>query len=285
MALSNAVANSILKPGVCTSATRPANPYEGQFIYETDTDYMLVYNGTTWVTPSGSVSAPTTNAQLTNKLYVDGLYTTAYNRGSLGVTNAATAQTAANNAQTTANAAMPKAGGTFTGNINMGSNPIYLRSGFNSENYLYWNSSSNAAELAGWSSVNIYVTSAGQMYTFKANGSATAPGTWIDNSSIRFKESVESLSSEKVSESIGKLRPVSYKYKKEHSADDNERIGLIAEEVAEVFPEVVEYDEEGIPCGIAYSRLSVIAIAEIKSLRERMLDLERKFDELSRHDD
>ena len=37
-----------LKPGVCTSSTRPTSPYEGQAIYETDTDKMLVYNGSAW---------------------------------------------------------------------------------------------------------------------------------------------------------------------------------------------------------------------------------------------
>jgi hypothetical protein len=37
-----------LKPGVCTSSTRPASPYEGQAIYETDTDKVLVWNGTAW---------------------------------------------------------------------------------------------------------------------------------------------------------------------------------------------------------------------------------------------
>ena len=71
MALSNAVANSILKPGVCTSTTRPANPYEGQFIYETNTDALLVYNGTAWVVPSGPTGNPTSNNQFANKSYVD----------------------------------------------------------------------------------------------------------------------------------------------------------------------------------------------------------------------
>ena len=41
-------ASSLIKPGVCTSSTRPASPYEGQAIYETDTDKVLVYNGTAW---------------------------------------------------------------------------------------------------------------------------------------------------------------------------------------------------------------------------------------------
>jgi hypothetical protein len=40
--------SSLIKPGVCTSTTRPASPYEGQVIYETDTDKVLVWNGTAW---------------------------------------------------------------------------------------------------------------------------------------------------------------------------------------------------------------------------------------------
>jgi hypothetical protein len=50
MPLSSVVgASSILKPGVCTSTTRPAAPFEGQTIYETDTDTLLSYDGSAWV--------------------------------------------------------------------------------------------------------------------------------------------------------------------------------------------------------------------------------------------
>lgn len=41
-------AQSLVRPGVCTSTTRPASPFEGQVIYETDTDLVQVYNGTGW---------------------------------------------------------------------------------------------------------------------------------------------------------------------------------------------------------------------------------------------
>jgi hypothetical protein len=41
--------SAIAKAGVCTSSTRPASPYEGQVIYETDTDDMLVWNGSSWI--------------------------------------------------------------------------------------------------------------------------------------------------------------------------------------------------------------------------------------------
>ena len=61
MPLSSVVgAQSIVKPGVCTSSTRPASPFEGQMIYETDTDILAIWNGTAWrqlaaATKTGSV--------------------------------------------------------------------------------------------------------------------------------------------------------------------------------------------------------------------------------------
>jgi hypothetical protein len=51
-----------LKPGVCTSSTRPGSPYVGQIIYETDTALAKVWDGSAWVdTPPGkaNVASPT----------------------------------------------------------------------------------------------------------------------------------------------------------------------------------------------------------------------------------
>jgi len=49
MPLSNYLPSSrLIQPGVCTSTTRPASPYEGQAIYETDTDKMYIWNGSAW---------------------------------------------------------------------------------------------------------------------------------------------------------------------------------------------------------------------------------------------
>ena len=48
MGVSAAQGSAGLKPGVCTSTTRPSNPFEGQMIYETDTDKVLVWNGSAW---------------------------------------------------------------------------------------------------------------------------------------------------------------------------------------------------------------------------------------------
>ena len=54
MAISN---NSTgLRPGVCTSSTRPTAPYEGQTIYETDTDLTYVWGGSAWQQVSGGTA-------------------------------------------------------------------------------------------------------------------------------------------------------------------------------------------------------------------------------------
>jgi hypothetical protein len=56
---------------VCTSATRPASPLEGQQIYETDTDRMLTYTTATttwrqpWNMPWGYITKSTSNSTTT----------------------------------------------------------------------------------------------------------------------------------------------------------------------------------------------------------------------------
>lgn len=46
-------ASSLIRPGVIdNAAARPASPYEGQVIYQKDTDEVLAYNGTSWTRPA-----------------------------------------------------------------------------------------------------------------------------------------------------------------------------------------------------------------------------------------
>ena len=52
-------ASSLIRPGVIdSSAQRPASPYEGQVIFQKDTDQMLVWNGTAWVIPNAPAQNP-----------------------------------------------------------------------------------------------------------------------------------------------------------------------------------------------------------------------------------
>jgi hypothetical protein len=55
----NTGASSIIRPGVIdNTAARPASPYEGQVIFQKDTDQLLVWNGTAWVIPNSPAQNP-----------------------------------------------------------------------------------------------------------------------------------------------------------------------------------------------------------------------------------
>jgi hypothetical protein len=79
------------------------------------------------------------------------------------------------------------------------------------------------------------------------------------------------------------LRPVSFRYR-QHVASDPDvplEFGLIAEEVAEVFPELVVFDEEGRPQTVRYHLLSSLLLAELQR-QHRSLDEQRR--QVERHE-
>ena len=63
------------------------------------------------------------------------------------------------------------------------------------------------------------------------------------------------------------LRTVLFRYK--GRADDSVEYGLIAEEVSEVFPELVVYDEEGLPETVRYHLLSTMLLNEVQKEHAR----------------
>ncbi|MDX1746127.1 MAG: tail fiber domain-containing protein, partial [Halobacteriales archaeon] len=116
----------------------------------------------------------------------------------------------------------------------------------------------------------------------------------VASSSRRFKEGIDDLDG--IAERLFELRPVTFRYRPElvSGAGDTE-IGLIAEEVAEIFPELVTRDEEGDPFGVRYELLGVLLLHELQrqhavieeqgrvleemaALRERVKTLERGTD-------
>lgn len=61
------------------------------------------------------------------------------------------------------------------------------------------------------------------------------------------------------------LRPVAYRYLAPYGDPAIQRVGLIAEDVARVFPSAVAFDAGGEPLGIYYGTLRRVVIAEIES--------------------
>ncbi len=86
----------------------------------------------------------------------------------------------------------------------------------------------------------------------------------INTSDIREKKEIHAI--EYGLETVKKLRPVSYYWK---SGDTDKKLGLIAQEVLEIIPEVVNVpeDEEGL-YGMSYSELVPVLIQSIQELSE-----------------
>jgi trimeric autotransporter adhesin len=103
------------------------------------------------------------------------------------------------------------------------------------------------------------VTASGGVQVFiNANGQL---GT--RTSSRRFKRDINNLGS--LSERLLKLRPVSFRYKQATEQGKHPlQYGLIAEEVAKVFPELVQYDKEGKPFTVYYHLLTPLMLSELQ---------------------
>ncbi len=108
------------------------------------------------------------------------------------------------------------------------------------------------------------------------------------SSSRRFKEDVRDMGD--TTSRLLELRPVIFRYKQEvQSGERPLEYGLIAEEVAEIFPELVVYDEEGQPFTIRYHILSSMLLNELQKeheqAAEQALDLEELTDKVRKLDD
>jgi hypothetical protein len=83
------------------------------------------------------------------------------------------------------------------------------------------------------------------------------------NSSRRFKDDIQPMGS--VSERLFALRPVTFRYKQAYENGSKPvQYGLVAEEVAEVFPELVVYGKDGKPETVAYHVLATLLLNELQ---------------------
>ena len=91
-------------------------------------------------------------------------------------------------------------------------------------------------------------------------------------SSKRFKEDIRDMG--QASTSLMRLRPVTFRYRKEYDAGDHRlQYGLIAEEVAEVYPELVVNDDTGRVRTVIYQELNVMLLNELQKQHRQIQDL------------
>jgi hypothetical protein len=111
--------------------------------------------------------------------------------------------------------------------------------------------------------------------TIDASGRLGATATL---SSRAHKENIEDLSL--ISDRLHELRPVSFRHKGVQGA--RTQYGLIAEEVAEVLPTLVVFDEEGRPKAVRYNLLNSLLLAELQNQRRDITELKRTLEEMRR---
>ncbi|HET7841920.1 MAG TPA: tail fiber domain-containing protein, partial [Terriglobia bacterium] len=101
-------------------------------------------------------------------------------------------------------------------------------------------------------------------------GSVTA-ASYVTSSSRRWKANIRPLR-----DSLGtveQLRGVSYDWQ----STGQHQIGVIAEEVVKVLPEVVALDpKDGSPVGVDYSRLTAVLVEAVKQQQKEILQLQRE---------
>ena len=108
--------------------------------------------------------------------------------------------------------------------------------------------------------INVIIDSSGQLGT--------------SNSSRRFKKDIRSM--DQISEAVLALRPVTFHYKNQDTkrAEDAPQFGLIAEDVAEVNPDLVVRDANGEPLTVRYDAVNAMLLNEF--LKEHRIVQELK---------
>jgi len=99
------------------------------------------------------------------------------------------------------------------------------------------------------------------------------------SSSKRFKEDIHDMG--EATTNLMRLRPVTFHYKKEYDSGDGRlQYGLIAEEVAEVYPELVVYDDQGRAKAVLYQQLSGMLLNEFQKQHKQVQELKERLSRL-----
>jgi len=93
-------------------------------------------------------------------------------------------------------------------------------------------------------------------------------------SSRRYKHDIKPM--DKASEVLFALKPVSFRYNKQYDATQTIAFGLIAEEVAEVYPDLVGRNPEGQPESVRYEQINAMLLNEFLKEHRKVEEQNRK---------
>ena len=95
-------------------------------------------------------------------------------------------------------------------------------------------------------------------------------------SSKRFKQDIKPM--DKASEALYSLKPVSFRYKKEFDPAGASQLGLVAEDVEKIAPDLVVHDKEGRPYSVRYEQVNAMLLNEFLKEHRKVESLEAALD-------
>ncbi len=123
-------------------------------------------------------------------------------------------------------------------------------------------------------SYGIYVDGGSTLYAAYFNGNVHATGT-LTSSDLRFKKNIEKISSSL--EKVTKLKGVEFEWNLDKfplkGFEKGKQIGLIAQDVEKLFPELVREDENGYKA-VAYDKLTAVLIEAVKEQQKEIETLQ-----------
>ena len=96
-------------------------------------------------------------------------------------------------------------------------------------------------------------------------------------SSKRFKEAIKPM--DKASELLFALEPVAFRYKNEIDPAGTPQLGLVAEDVEKVNPDLVVRDKEGKPYSVRYDQVNAMLLNEVLKEHKRVQEQECRIQE------
>tara|TARA_R100000951_G_scaffold114424_2_gene118715 strand:- start:55 stop:534 length:480 start_codon:yes stop_codon:yes gene_type:complete len=112
--------------------------------------------------------------------------------------------------------------------------------------------------------------------TMTTGGTLNATGDVIAYSDRRVKDNIQTI--DNALDTVSKLRGVSYN--RNDVEDKSKKIGVIAQEVEDVLPEVVQYSKDADVYSVAYGNMAGLFIEAIKELKAEVLDLKAEIKKL-----
>ncbi|MFA4890584.1 MAG: tail fiber domain-containing protein [Candidatus Paceibacterota bacterium] len=103
-----------------------------------------------------------------------------------------------------------------------------------------------------------------------ATGQMATSSTGCGTSALRFKENIEALSYGL--KDVLNLRPVFFNWKESYLSDRSRQLGFIADEVADVIPEVVGRTADGVIQNLDYAKLTAVLVKAVQELNEKIVD-------------